>query len=151
MRRAGRAYREDATVPEFAESLGLQNGVTGYVYHTVPVAVYAWLRHYGRFRETLEAVVSCGGDTDTVGAIAGALAGATVGARGIPEEWTAAVSDWPRSPALLREVSERLARQKQEGQRQGMVSYFWPGVVPRNVLFMIIVLAHGFRRLLPPY
>ena len=55
---------------DFAASLGLTNGVTGYIYHTVPVAVYAWLRHYGDFRVTLEAVLDCGGDTDTVGAIA---------------------------------------------------------------------------------
>jgi ADP-ribosylglycohydrolase len=54
-----------------------------YVYHTVPVAVYAWLRHYGDFRATVEAALDCGGDTDTVGATAGTLAGATVGAAGI--------------------------------------------------------------------
>jgi hypothetical protein len=28
---------------------------------------------------------------------------------------------------------------------------FWPGVIPRNMLFLLIVLLHGFRRLLPPY
>jgi ADP-ribosylglycohydrolase len=29
----------------FAASLGLQRGVSGYVYHTVPVALHAWIRH----------------------------------------------------------------------------------------------------------
>jgi hypothetical protein len=28
---------------------------------------------------------------------------------------------------------------------------FWPGLLPRNLLFLAAVLAHGFRRLLPPY
>ena len=59
--------RRGASVPEFAESLGLSKGVTGYIYHTVPVAIYAWLRHYGDFRATIEAALDCGGDTDTVG------------------------------------------------------------------------------------
>ena len=67
---------------KIAESLGLSNGVTGYVYHTVPVAVYAWYRHFGCFEETVVAVLDCGGDTDTVGAIAGALAGAVAGGAG---------------------------------------------------------------------
>ncbi len=60
-------------------------------------AVYAWLRHYGDFRATLEAALDCGGDTDTVGAIAGALAGATTGAAAIPEPWLRGIIDWPRS------------------------------------------------------
>jgi hypothetical protein len=29
--------------------------------------------------------------------------------------------------------------------------YFWPGLLPRNLLFLLVVLLHGFRRLLPPY
>ena len=28
---------------------------------------------------------------------------------------------------------------------------FWPGILPRNLLFFLIVLAHGFRRIFPPY
>ena len=28
---------------------------------------------------------------------------------------------------------------------------FWPGLLPRNLLFLSVVLAHGIRRLLPPY
>jgi len=145
------AFVAEMSVSAFADSLGLQKGVTGYVYHTVPVAVYAWLRHYGDFRATLEAVLDCGGDTDTVGAIAGALAGATSGGSNIPSDWIDRIWDWPRSVALLRKLVDRLAIQKAEGGPLGSVSYFWPGVVPRNLLFLLVVLLHGFRRLLPPY
>ena len=35
--------------------------------------------------------------------------------------------------------------------RLGSVKYFWPAIPLRNVVFLGIVLAHGFRRLLPPY
>ena len=33
----------------------------------------------------------------------------------------------------------------------GLVILFWPGLIPRNLFFLSVVLAHGFRRLLPPY
>src|SRR6185295_15935448 len=33
------------TVPQFAESIGLSRGVSGYSLHVVPVAIFAWLRH----------------------------------------------------------------------------------------------------------
>jgi len=31
------------------------------------------------------------------------------------------------------------------------VRYFWPGIAVRNLFFLAVVLAHGFRRLAPPY
>ena len=66
------ATAEDRSVIDFADALGLSDGVSGYVYHTVPVALYAWYRHFGDYEKTLIAVFDCGGDTDTTGAIAGA-------------------------------------------------------------------------------
>ena len=33
----------------------------------------------------------------------------------------------------------------------GPVPLFWPGVIPRNLFFLAAVLAHRFRRGLPPY
>jgi len=145
------AIDAETSVIGFAARLGLDRGVTGYVYHTVPVAAYAWLRHYGDFRTTVEAVLDCGGDTDTTGAIAGALAGATVGAGGIPKTWLDGIVDWPRSVRLLLRVAERLAAQREEGRPLGSVPYPWVCVLPRNLLFLIVVLAHGLRRLGPPY
>ncbi len=151
MRRIQESHADDATVAEFAAVLGLQKGVTGYIYHTVPVAIYAWLRHFGDFRNTVEAVLDCGGDTDTTGAIAGALAGAATGSGGIPSEWLAGIRDWPLSVSILRATAVKLARQRQEGHSLGPVPYCWPATLPRNALFLAVVLFHGFRRLLPPY
>jgi ADP-ribosyl-[dinitrogen reductase] hydrolase len=145
------AAQKNVSVLDFAVSQGLEEGVSGYIYHTAPVAIYAWLKHYGDFRATLEAVLDCGGDADTVGAIAGALAGATVGADKIPEDWLHGIRDWPRSIGLLRRVSTRLADQQSAGKPLGEVSYFWPAVLPRNLFFLLLVLFHGFRRLAPPY
>lgn len=137
--------RQDS-VKAFAASLGLTKGVTGYAYHTVPVALYAWLRHWGDFCQTLENAVRCGGDTDTVAAIAGALAGCEVGPEGIPAGWRSKLVDWPRSLNLLTCVAENLA-----ANSGTPVRWFWPGVIPRNLLFLAVVLLHGLRRLLPPY
>jgi ADP-ribosylglycohydrolase len=145
------AFTSGSSVAEFAASLGLQGGVTGYIYHTVPVVVFAWLRHHGDFPGTLTAALDCGGDTDTVGAIAGALAGATIGAHAIPDEWLRGIADWPRSVDLLNKIAHRLNQQHQEGRALGPVPYAWPATLPRNLLFLLVVLAHGFRRLAPPY
>ena len=145
------ALRQGSSVAAFAESLGLRTGVSGYAYHTVPVALYAWLRHPGDFRSALESVLNCGGDTDTVGAIVGALAGATVGRAGIPAEWAEGLCEWPRSRRLLERVAERLAQQQMDPRPLGPVRYFWPALLPRNLLFLGVVLLHGFRRLGPPW
>jgi hypothetical protein len=73
--------QQDAPAEKLAEALGLRRGVSGYVYHTVPLALYCWLRHPSDFRQAVEAVIDLGGDADSTGAIVGGLAGATVGAR----------------------------------------------------------------------
>lgn len=139
------------SVEEFADSLGLQKGVTGYAYHSVPVALYAWLRHPNDFRQALEAALDCGGDTDTVGAIVGAIVGAKVGKEGLSPEFTAGICEWPRSISLLEQIAARLAQQKDSAPALGPVRYFWPGLILRNLLFLLVVLIHGFRRLAPPY
>ena len=45
--------------------------------------------------DTLERAVRGGGDTDTVAAITGGLAGALAGASALPEQWTTLVHGWP--------------------------------------------------------
>ena len=140
-----------ASVDDFAKSLGLGEGVTGYIYHTVPVVLFAWHRHFGDYRATLAAVLDCGGDTDTTGAIVGALGGLTVGESGIPSDWVDGVTDWPRTKSTLRRVADRLLELKETGVSPGPARYFWPGQPLRNAFFLSVVLFHGFRRLLPPY
>ncbi len=101
------------------------------------------------FADAVRAGLDLGGDTDTVGAIIGAMAGASVGRSGIPQHWVSGIVDWPRTPELLEKVGARLARQHHEGQALGAIRYFWPAVIVRNLLFLVIVLLHGFRRLVP--
>jgi hypothetical protein len=139
------------TVSEFVRVVGLAKGVTGYSMHVVPVAIYAWLRHPGDFRTALISALECGGDTDTVGAILGALAGVTVGKQGIPADWLAKIWEWPRSVSFVERVAANLGEQKSKQRPLGPARYFWPGLIPRNLMFLAVVFAHGFRRLAPPY
>jgi len=139
------------SVQEFACSLGLDHGVTGYAFHTVPVAIYAWLRHPNGFRSALIEALECGGDTDTVGAIVGALVGCGVGEKKIPPEWLHNLWEWPRTPQKMREAATRLTQAKVGHRPHPQVRYFWLGVLPRNLFFFLLVVGHGFRRLLPPY
>lgn len=145
------AIRQDFSVGRFAESIGQSQAVTGYIYHTVPVVVYAWYRHFGDFEQTLQAVLDCGGDTDTVGAIVGALSGCLVGEEGIPTQWVEGIWDWPRGVNFLTRLADRLAEASQAGVSSSPVRYFWPAILARNAIFIIMVLLHGFRRLFPPY
>lgn len=139
------------SVPDFAGQLGLRKGVTGYSLHVVPVALYAWLRHPSDYSLALTKSIACGGDTDTVGAILGALCGCTTGLNGIPAEWINEIWEWPRSCSFMERVGNRLANQKLSDTPLGPVGYFWPGLIPRNLFFLAVVLMHGFRRLVPPY
>ena len=141
------ALASDLTVEAFAERLDLAKGISGFAYHTVLMALYAWYRYLGDFERGLSAVINCGGDTDTAGAIVGALSGATSGEAGIPRDWISGVIDWPRGIRLLEKLADALS----SGRPEEPISYFWPAVALRNLLFLMVVLAHGFRRLAPPY
>jgi len=54
----------------------------------VPTAIYCFLRNLDSgFEKTLYYAISLGGDTDTIGTMCGAIAGAYYGLSSIPKEW----------------------------------------------------------------
>lgn len=122
-----------------------ERGVSGYIGHTMPVAISAWFIHYGDFRKTIETVVSLGGDTDTVAAIAGALAGLSAAPSGIPADWVSRLVDYPHGPRYFSQLADSMA----EGRTDHTAFSWW--LFPRGLIFTAIVLGHGFRRLLPPF
>lgn len=136
----------ETSVLDFATQIGCERGVSGFAPNTVAVSLYAWLRHRGDFDSAIRAVITCGGDTDTVAAITGGISGAEVGENGIPQAWIDGICDWPRSVAHIRGLAESLA----DGSKP-QPQAFWPFVLLRNSVFLAVVLLHGFRRLLPPY
>ncbi len=68
---------------------------SGWVRHTLESAVWGLLTT-NSFKEAVVQVVNLGNDTDTAGAVVGALAGAAYGLSAIPDAWRAAVhGEWP--------------------------------------------------------
>jgi poly(ADP-ribose) glycohydrolase ARH3 len=61
------------------------------------------------FRDTVVVAVNCGGDTDTIGAMAGALAGAYYGYAQIPDEWLEPLENGPKGRDYVILLAERLA------------------------------------------
>ncbi len=133
---------------DFAVALGQEEGVTGYVLDTVPVAMHACLSHPRDFRSAVMSVIECGGDTDTCAAIVGGVVGAGVGREGIPEEWIDGLKEWPRSTRWMTRLGQALANADGAARPPRL---FVLSILLRNLFFLAVVLLHGFRRMLPPY
>jgi ADP-ribosyl-[dinitrogen reductase] hydrolase len=74
-----------------------------YVVDTLEVALWHFL-HAGSFEECLVRTVNLGGDADTIGACAGALAGAYWGLAAIPTRWARAIQERSTLRALARDL-----------------------------------------------
>ncbi len=142
----------------FADSLGLTKGISGYIYHTVPVVIQIWLRYPTDYRRAIAEIIALGGDTDTTAAILGGIIGARVGKSGIPQPWLDNLWEWPRTIRWLEQLGIRLATTLPENRTSETLPVRQPalplnlwGILPRNLFFLIVVLLHGCRRLFPPY
>ena len=139
----------DYTPETFADAIGLSRGVTGYINHTVPIALFCWLRSPHSFEDAVGNCISLGGDTDTTAAIVGALVGATAGASAIPKRFLDGLIEFPRSVTWMQQLASDLAARRAPSRYQSVT--FVPALLLRNLLFLVVVLAHGLRRLLPPF
>lgn len=151
LRRIEPFLRRGNSTIEFATAIGLPQRVTGYINHTVPVALYAWLRYPCDYRQAVSEAIACGGDTDTTAAITGGLVGAAVGPEGIPHEWRHRLCERPRSVTWMERLTQQLARVLETGERETPLDVRFPFVLARNLTFLAVVLTHGLRRLFPPY
>ena len=151
LRQSVASARQGDSTRSFAQSLGLDRGVTGYTYHTVPVVIHAWLSHPKDYRKAITSTIECGGDADTTAAIVGGIVGTGVGRAGLPDDWLSGIAEYPRSVAWMQRLGEKLA-DAMGGQQPTSTPTLNPiAVLLRNLLFLLIVLYHGFRRLAPPY
>lgn len=136
---------------DFALACGFSKGVSGYVYHSVPIAIHAWLSHPKDFEAAIQASVRCGGDTDTVAAMVGGIVGATVGREEIPTEWLSKLCEWPRSVSWMERLGKQLFEVVVSNAARKPIRLHLLPLLLRNFLFLLVVLFHGFRRLAPPY
>lgn len=86
---------------EVAAAVG--TGVAGH--EAVPAAIAAFILRRDSFEDALTFAWSMGGDTDTIGSMAVAIAGARLGFDSIPERWVRAVE----GTGQLIELADRLA------------------------------------------
>jgi poly(ADP-ribose) glycohydrolase ARH3 len=73
-------------------------------FNSVPTAVYSFLFHPRSFARAVLHAISLGGDTDTIGAMTGAISGAYLGVDGIPGRWRARLEN----RSYIEELAEKL-------------------------------------------
>jgi ADP-ribosyl-[dinitrogen reductase] hydrolase len=116
---------------------------SGYVVHTVPFALYCYLRYGEAPLLALQECIGAGGDTDSIAAILGAWLGARYGEAGLPAHLIAEIHDGPFGPAHLRGLASSLASGAPPPR------YSWVGALLRNLALYPVVVGHGLRRIFP--
>lgn len=99
-----------------AVSRELGNGVLAQ--HSVPSAIYIFVKYGHRFEWVMENCLNLGGDTDTIAAMAGALTGAVIKEEGLPKECLQRLENAEKIRNLsirLFELSETLRNQQSRG------------------------------------
>lgn len=94
----------DLAAPDIAQRLDTRLTVQA----CVPAALYSVLRHPDSFEQAVTLAVRLGGDTDTVAAIAGAVAGAYHGRQAIPARWLDRLENEARGRDAVRDLGEQL-------------------------------------------
>ncbi|UCD70888.1 MAG: ADP-ribosylglycohydrolase family protein [Syntrophobacterales bacterium] len=84
----------------------------------VPPAIASFLLSR-EFKESVVVAVNCGGDTDTLGAMSGAIAGAYYGYSRIPSQWLVPLENEGKGRDYILSLAERLADLKVRNIDQG--------------------------------
>lgn len=92
-----------------ADEGATQLGNTSEGHRSVPTAILAAVSQ-PQFEQAVTFAVRCGGDTDTLGAMAGAIAGARDGAVAIPERWVEALEDGDKGRRHVERLAQALAQ-----------------------------------------
>ncbi len=80
---------------------------SGWAVSTLEAALWAF-NTTGSFEEALVAAVNLGGDSDTIGAVCGQVAGAYYGFEAIPDRWVKAIKTWADVDGLIARFIETL-------------------------------------------
>ncbi len=123
-------------------------GTSGFVLESVAFATFGFVRYGSDPLLALTEVIGAGGDTDSIAAILGAWLGALHGEAGLPQPLIERIHDGPFGPTHLRALAECLASIRSDAPAS-IPRYSLIAALFRNLLLYPVVLAHGFRRLLP--
>lgn len=80
---------------------------TGWSVSTLEAALWAF-NSTSSFEEGMIAAVNLGGDSDSIGAVYGQIAGSYYGFKGIPERWVKAVKTWEKVDHLIESFLDAL-------------------------------------------
>jgi ADP-ribosylglycohydrolase len=130
------------------EEAAARLGSSGYVLHSTALAAF-YLARFGSEAplSALSRIVAAGGDTDSSAAILGGWLGALHGEGALPP-LVSRIQDGPFGPTHLRGLADALARAA-EGREAAPPPYSGAVAMGRNLSLFPVILAHGFRRLLP--
>jgi len=88
--------------PDETKVVELGNGIEAF--NSVPTAIYSFLIQPNSFAEAVLYAISLGGDTDTIGAMTGAISGAYLGIESIPDDWKSKLEN----RLYIQELAEKL-------------------------------------------
>ena len=94
------------------EAIIAELGTGEAAFESVPTAIYAFLR-FERFEASVTYAVSLGGDSDTIGAMTGAISGAYYGEEAIPGDWLERLEDGAKGKRYIKRLAEELYTQKE--------------------------------------
>ncbi len=134
------AARANTSPADFAASISCPRAISGYVLHTLPAVLFFWLSSPLNPRAAIESAIRRGGDTDTIAALVGGLSALSSGPQSLPQDWLNGIVDFPLNPHALTILESR-----------NLPASRWLALPFRNLFFLLVVLAHAARRLLPPY
>ncbi|MBI5495643.1 MAG: ADP-ribosylglycohydrolase family protein [Deltaproteobacteria bacterium] len=129
----------DARAQDAAHELGTD----GFVLRSLPWATWCLLTHGDRPVEALRVCIRGGGDTDTNAAILGAWLGALHGAAALPEPLVTSLAPGPFGRDHLDALAGALCAGTPPPRYRRVLALL------RNLALYPVILAHGFRRLLP--
>lgn len=130
------AYEAGKTPDEYVMEQGWEKGVSGYCIHTFCAAVYANLFYKNDIEKIIHWSIACGGDTDSVAAVAGALAASSPDCK-LPEVLINKISDWPLSVSYMKSISGK----------SNALKFPFPKMIVRNLFFVPLILVLALVRI----
>jgi poly(ADP-ribose) glycohydrolase ARH3 len=95
----------DSGLPQSEIAAILGRGTAAH--ESLPFALFCFLAHPHEFMECVLCAVLNGGDRDTLGTMAGAVAGSLLGIDSIPQAWLAKLENRQHIETLARELAAR--------------------------------------------
>ncbi len=90
------------------EEVVLELGNDSRTVTSVPAAIFSFLKNAADFEETVVYAVGLGGDTDTIAAMAGAIAGGYHGKPAIPERWLSQLEKGAKGADYIEQLARDL-------------------------------------------